>query len=124
MKLEQTAEGLPTEVRTTLQRVIAAMRLQLNAFGDLVEDCLAEAKAGTETRAALLRLIAHIDQQGEEMQQQLQHTLTRREGDWQGRAAMLEAAWSQLERAAYTAGQELVMRSHSSESCTKPCTNA
>ena len=106
-ELDQIAEPLAPDVQTTLQDAVAALRSQLQAFGVLVVDSLAGAEAVTETQDNLARLIEQIDARSQDIQHHLRHILADQQGDSEARVAMLEAAWSQLEKVAQIAVQEL-----------------
>ena len=114
-ELDRTTETFSPDGHTMLQGALTAMRSQLQAFGAVVEDSLAEVETANEAHDSLARLLEQVHARSQDIQHHVRRALTDQEGDWEARAAVLEAAWSQLEKVAHRAVQELVTRSRPPE---------
>lgn len=79
----------------------------LQTVGDLVKLVVAETKSAAEAQAALSRLIEQARARRHDIQQELERTQATPAGDWEARAAVLEAALSQLGTLVQVAVQEL-----------------
>ncbi len=75
-------EGLVPADHTTLQGAVADLQVQLQAFAELVENCLTGANADTEARDAMERLIAQVNARQHDIQGQIQRLSAALPEDW------------------------------------------
>ena len=86
------------------------VRRQVDELLALIEDCLNGAEDVTEAHDSLARLLEQVHARSQNIQQHLRRILTDREGDWEARAAVLDATWSQLEKVEHRAVHEHATR--------------